>query len=276
MFAALSEVLERHGVFGGSKNLGLSNALISIDSLEALPPSGSARSDPDPRGARHRTRTDRARAGRRNSPWRFPPRRRDCARDSPDIAETGANVGAWGTTAVRARDGCAGRYTEPQLLPMPRPPRGLYSAAYHGPPCRSRNRAQSFHGNNVRRIRLAVARPSITLAAHAGGEVRLTLWSPFDDALVEGCRVAAASGRRSARDRADISALAEECRLSEPRCSRNCSLIAPRPARCFTRPDSVAQRRIRRSSCRNGKPATARAVTIRPIRPEDVELERES
>ena len=50
---------------------------------------------------------------------------------APNIVETGANVGRWGTPALRVMVGelaLAGV----QVLPMPRPPAGLLSAAWQG------------------------------------------------------------------------------------------------------------------------------------------------
>jgi hypothetical protein len=73
-----------------------------------------------------------------------------------------------------------------QLLPMPRPPAGIYSAAYAGRRAGLEAAFNLFMSNSVRRIRMAVGDPSVTLSAHESGEIRIALWTPFDDAMVEG------------------------------------------------------------------------------------------
>jgi hypothetical protein len=102
-----------------------------------------------------------------------------------------------------------------QVLPMPRPPLGLYTAAQSGRRAALETAFNLFMSNAVRRFRLTLGDPAVTLSSHEGGELRVTLWTSLDDSMVEGFRWPL----HPADDFEDIertmTSLILECRLGE-------------------------------------------------------------
>ena len=213
--AVIAGVLEHHGVFGGSRNLGLSNALCDIAALEALAPSEALLGWNDPRVREIAPAPIEVLRGSEEVHVRFLLGAAISPAHAPSITETGSNIGAWGTPALRAM---AAQLATPnvQILPMPRPPAGLYSAAYAGRSAGIEAAFNLFMSNSVRRFRSSVGDPSVTLSAHEGGDIRIALWTPFDDAMVEGFRWPLhPADDLDAIERA-IAAMLEECHLPEP------------------------------------------------------------
>ena len=211
----LRGVFEANGVFGASRSVGLANALCSIDALEALPPSAVLRGWEDARIRHLPPEPIHVARGVEAVHVRFLPGAAVVPPHAPDIVETGANVGAWGTAALRAM---AAQLATPevQILPMPRPPSGLHTAAYVGRRAGIEAAFNLFMSNSVRRIRMAVGDPELTLSAHAGGELRITLSTPLDDALVEGFRWPLHPADDLGEIERTVVQLAAECRLDEP------------------------------------------------------------
>jgi hypothetical protein len=75
---------------------------------------------------------------------------------------------------------------EVQLAALPRPPEDLVHAPHAGRHAQLATALHLFASNALRRFRLAVGDPVAIVSAHEGGEIRLTLSSPFADDLVEG------------------------------------------------------------------------------------------
>lgn len=213
--AGLARVLEEHGVFGASRNLGLSNALCSIEALEGLRPSAILQWSQADRARDIPPAPIEVTRGAEAVHVRFLVGAAIAPAHAPDIVEAGANIGRWGTPALRAM---AAQLAVPdvQILTMPRPPAGLYSAAYAGRRAGIETAFNLFMSNTVRRFRMVVGDPSATVSAHAGGELRITLANPLDDALTEGFRWPL----HPADDLQDIErtivSMIGECRLGEP------------------------------------------------------------
>jgi len=101
-------------------------------------------------------------------------------------------VGRWGIplAAALARDiGAPGV----AVLALPRAPAGLVPALWQGRVAQREVSAQLFASNAIRRLRAAVGEPQAVLSVHGpladgGGEVRLSLSSPFDPREAEGFR----------------------------------------------------------------------------------------
>jgi hypothetical protein len=211
----LARVLGEHGAFGASRNVGLSNAMCAIEALETMHPStvldwsrdGSLRDIPPAPISVAR--------GVEEVHLRFLIGAAVASIHAPDIVETAANIGTWGTPALRV---VAKQLAVPdvQLLPMPRPPAGIYTAAYAGRRAAIEAAFNLFMSNSVRRIRMAVGDPELTLSAHAGGELRVTLSTPLDDSLVEGFRWPLHPADDLDEIEGTIARLAAECRLDEP------------------------------------------------------------
>jgi hypothetical protein len=177
---ALARVLEAGGVFGGSRNLGLSNALVSVEALERLKPSEVLRMSGAPDLRDMAPSPIQVVRGLEEVHMRFVLGAAVAPAHAPDVVETGANVGKWGTPALRAMAAQLATVGV-QILPMPRPPAGLMSAAWHGRRAGVETAFNLFVSNTVRRFRSSVGDPH-------GARGRLPLAAP--------------SRRRSRRDRA--------------------------------------------------------------------------
>jgi len=216
--AAIASILEEKGVFGASRNLGLGNALVSIEALERLRPSeilewsrapGTRDVPPAP--------IELAR-GAEEVHVRFLLGAAIAPAHLPDIVETGANVGAWGTPALRAMSAqlaAAGV----QVLAMPRPPAGLYTAAFSGRRAGIETGFNLFMSNAVRRFRMTVGDPAVSVSSHAGGELRITLSTVLDDSLVEGFRWPLHPADDLEEVEAAVVSMIRECRLPDPHCA---------------------------------------------------------
>jgi hypothetical protein len=101
-------------------------------------------------------------------------------------------VGPWGIplAAAMARDiGAPGV----SVLVLPRAPQALVPALWSGRVAQREVSAQLFASNAIRRLRASVGEPQAVLSVHGpldggGGEVRLSLSSPFDPREAEGFR----------------------------------------------------------------------------------------
>jgi hypothetical protein len=214
----LARVLEAGGVFGPSRNVGLGAALASIEAIEAITPSELLR------WTENRELRD------------VPPAPIELARGAeevhvrlllgaaivpataPDIAETGSNVGMWGTPALKAM---RAQLATPgvEILPMPRPPAGLYSAAYAARRAGIETAFNLFVSNTLRRFRGIVGDAQVNVSAHEGAELRVTLWTPLDDGLLEGFRWPLHPADDLDEIERTIRVMISECRLEEPHVS---------------------------------------------------------
>jgi hypothetical protein len=212
---SLARVLEAGGVFGASRSLGLGNALVSIETLEALRPSEVMRMSSTPALRDMAPAPIAVERGVEEVHVRFLLGAAIAPAHAPDIVETGANVGKWGTPALRAM---AAQLAAPgvQILPMPRPPAGIMSAAWHGRRAGVETAFNLFVSNTVRRFRSSVGDPQVALSSHAGGELRVTLSTPFDDALVEGFRWPLHPADDLGEVERAITSMLQECRVGDP------------------------------------------------------------
>ena len=211
----LARVLEQHNVFGPSRNLGLSNVLCAIEALESLSPVEVLHGWENPRVRGVQPAPIHVVRGVEEVHLRFLIGAAVAPAHTPDIVETGANIGAWGTPALRAM-GAQIATPNVQILPMPRPPAGLYTAAYIGRRAGLETAFNLYTSNTVRRFRRAVGDPAVTLSSHATGEVRVTLWTPLDDAMVDGFRWPLHPADNLEEIERSITSMLRACRLPEP------------------------------------------------------------
>lgn len=186
-------LLEQFGAVGPTRNFGMGNALCAVESLEALSPAGLWR-------ARHDPQSRDLLAGLPPAPISVEPGREQVhlrfligagvtPADVPSLAETASNISAWGMPLTRE---LARQLAQPglEILPMPRPPQSLIRAAHVGRCAQLEAALSLFLGNTLRRMRAAAGEPQAVLSAHrvagGGGELRLSLSSPFDESLLEG------------------------------------------------------------------------------------------
>lgn len=213
--AVVTALLAEHGAIGPTRNFGLSNALVALETLERLSPlevyrrcrDATAPPDLPPADIAFEPRSERVHL-------RFLIGAGFSSPAAPPFVETAANIGAWGMPLTRA---LAAQFAQPgvELLPMPRPPVRLLAAAHAGRAAQLGAAFNLFTANSLRRLRLAVGDPAAVLSAHDNGELRATFSTPLDESLHEGFRwpldrlddVAAIEG--------EMLALLAECRVGD-------------------------------------------------------------
>jgi len=195
---ALATTLREHGALGGSQTFALANALVSADAIDLrmlpelfrwqqLPESTSA--DFSPRLLMR-------------SPFSFPAGREGVhlrflvgsalARPDVDLLAD-ADSGAWGVpfTKELSRQLAVAGTTVLALASVPQPP---LVAVRAGRAAQREVGAQIFASNAIRKIRATVGEPTAIISAHhaqdapGGGELRLSLSSPFAPRDAEGFR----------------------------------------------------------------------------------------
>ena len=196
----LAAILRDHDALGGNKTFALSNALIAVDAIDVarlpeilawcrLPDTPAAGMALPPRALSP-------------SPMSYPAGHEAVhlrfiagvaiARPGADVTAD-VRVGKWGVPFARelaAQLAPAGT----SLLALPRAPQRLLPAVAEGRAARRDVAAQIFASNALRRFRSAVGEPNAVISAHratdapGGGELRLSLSSPFDAKAAEGFR----------------------------------------------------------------------------------------
>jgi hypothetical protein len=225
---ALCTLLREHHALGGTSTFALGNALVGADALvlERLPALLA-----------HARAHSQAAAPGAFAPIALPP--------SP-IAVAGAQesvhlrylVGAAVTRALQAFDNVeVGRWATPMakmlardlavegatVLPLPRAPTLLAPALVRGRAAQREISAHVFASNALRRLRIASGEPSAVLSAHrtteaaSGGEVRLSLSTPFATAAAEGFRYPLEPQDRVADVVRMLVGLLAECRVDDVR-----------------------------------------------------------
>lgn len=220
----VTALLEQHGVFGARRNVGLGNALCSLETLDSL----------RPRLLRQwaaQLRTGAAPLELEGSGFDIAPGREQvCLRflvgasvvpaHVPAVTETGSNIGAWGVPMTKL---LAGQLAQPALevLPLARPPVALYLASDAGRAAQIELAFSLFLSNAVRQMRMAVGDPTVVLSAHqlenGGAEWRTSLSSPFDESLLEGFRWPLYPPDDVSEIYNKINELFKECRLTDVR-----------------------------------------------------------
>jgi hypothetical protein len=214
--AAVTALLEQHGVLGSGCNFGLGNALCSMETLEALRPrllrlwAAQLRTGGAPLELAGSTII--VAPGREQVYLRFLVGASVVPAHVPSITETGSNVGAWGMplTKLLAQPGL-------DVLPIPRAPVALYLAADAGRAAQIELAFSLFLSNAVRQCRMAAGDPSVVVSAHRtdehGAEVRVSLSSVFDESLLEGFRWPLYPADDIKEIVNKINMLCDECRL---------------------------------------------------------------
>jgi hypothetical protein len=109
------------------------------------------------------------------------------------------------------------------VLPLPRPPQAPLLALQHGRAAQREVGAQLFASNAIRRFRARVGEPSAVISAHrcaaapGGGELRLSLSSPFDPRQAEGFRCPLFPSDRAIDVATMLLDLLRDCRVTDVR-----------------------------------------------------------
>ncbi len=196
----LAAILRDHHALGGNETFALGNVLVAADAIDIrrlpemltwqrLPDSQSTRISLPPRileptplafVAGHETVHLRFLIGSAITQPGIDP--------VPD-----SSVGLWGTPlALELSRQLAGGAAS--VLALPRAPQSLLSAVRQGRVAQREVSAQIFASNAIRKLRASVGEPSAVISAHhaadalQGGELRLSLSSPFEPREAEGFR----------------------------------------------------------------------------------------
>jgi hypothetical protein len=219
---ALAAILREGRAFGGSETFGLATALTGADAIDvpALPAllarmraggRGSLDLAPAPIAIREASERVHLRfiAGAVLAPRRVDP-----------LAEP--NVGAWGIALARAiADALHARGAT--LLALPRPPQRLVPAMQSGRAAQREVSAQLFAANAIRKFRASRGEPTAIISAHraagapGGGELRLSLSSPFAPEEAEGFRCPVYPYETVQDVGAMLQALMRDCRVADLR-----------------------------------------------------------
>lgn len=220
---ALADLLQRHGALGPSRSVGFGNALVSLATLELLPPSTFCEWDVAP------------------AAWRLPralePEPVDIPvgehvhlrfllgaaitpANAPTVAETAAHIGAWGMPLARAL-GAQLAVPGVDLLALPRPPMGVLRAGYAGRKAQLEVALNLFLSNAIKHCRAAAGDPVLVISVHeagaAGTELRVSLSSMFDETLLEGYRWPLHPLDDPNEIAQSVQELAADCRLTDVR-----------------------------------------------------------
>jgi hypothetical protein len=193
--AALVEILREHGALGGNQSFALANALVATAAIDLgqLPDllswSASAESALTARALEPAPIV--LTGGPETVHLRFLVGSALAAPDTDLLRRT--DVGKWGMPLAQALGRQAGA-PGITVLVLPRAPQSLLQAVRQGRAAQREVGAQLFAANAIRRLRAAVGEPTAVISAHRcpgavnGGEVRLSLSSPFDPREAEGFR----------------------------------------------------------------------------------------
>jgi hypothetical protein len=193
--AAVSALLEQHGVLGTGRTFGFGNALCDMETLDCLRPrllrqwAAQLRTGGAPLELAG-SASDIA-PGREQVVLRFLVGASVVPAHVPPVTDTGVGVGAWGIPLTKL---LAQQLAQPGLdvLPIPRAPVALYLASDAGRAAQIELAFSLFLSNAVRQFRLAVGDPSVVLSAHrtddGSAELRVSLSSAFDESMLEGFR----------------------------------------------------------------------------------------
>jgi hypothetical protein len=193
--ATLAGILREHGALAGNQNFALANALVSANALAIarLPELLAGRSLPDaPLPPRTLDAAPIELAGGHESVHLRFLLGTALAAAGADLLRDGT-VRTWGMPLAQA----LGRQLSSQGIPtlvLPRAPQPLSAALPLGRAAHREVAAQVFASNAIRKLRAAVGEPTAVVSLHragdaeGGGEVRLSLSSPFDPREAEGFR----------------------------------------------------------------------------------------
>jgi hypothetical protein len=113
--------------------------------------------------------------------------------------------------------------TRLSVLALPRPPQAPLLALQHGRAAQREIGVQLFASNAIRRFRARVGEPSAVISAHrcaaatGGGELRLSLSSPFDPRQAEGFRCPLFPPDRAGDVATMLLELLHDCRVTDVR-----------------------------------------------------------
>jgi hypothetical protein len=219
---ALAALLRGAGALGGSQTFGLANALVGADAID-VPQLGTLRAWQDL--AQHERRDlpplpIAVQAGQPSVHLRF-------------VVGSALVAGETGLPAITDLTGWAipfARELSRQLavpglsvLALPQSPQSPPAALQHGRAAQREVGAQLFASTAIRKLRAATGEPAAVISAHrcaaapGGGELRVSLSSPFDPRQAEGFRCPLFPTDNAGDIAAMLLDLVHDCRIGEVR-----------------------------------------------------------
>jgi hypothetical protein len=196
--AALAALLREHRALAGNLSFGLADVLAGVDAIDLpqLPALLEWERLPDALGGASASRALEPRplaftAGREAVYLRFLLGSALAAPGVEFLAET--EVGRWGVPLTRELGRQLGT-GQAAVLALPRAPGYPLPAVEQGQKAQREVSAQIFASNAIRKLRASVGEPSAVVSAHraagapGGGELRMSLSSPFEPRDAEGFR----------------------------------------------------------------------------------------
>ena len=193
--STLTAVLREHGALAGNETVALGNALVAADTLDVarLPELLALRAMAEAPAAPHALPPApiAVAAGAEGVHLRFLVGTLLAAPGADPMR--GTEVGKWGMPVAQALSRMLAAPGVP-VLALPRAPQPLVTALWQGRQAQREVGAQLFASNAIRKLRAATGEPTAVISVHrmdsppGGGEVRLSLSSPFDPRQAEGLR----------------------------------------------------------------------------------------
>jgi len=226
--AALSAMLREARAFGGSETFALSSSLVAADAIDvrALPALLARRALAQRDDELAFAALDLAPAPIRVEPGL----ERVHLRFIPGVILTpphadplaASTIGRWGLAFANA---IAKALDAPgaSLLALPRPAQGFVGAVQSGRAAQREVSAQIFASNAIRKFRASLGEPTAIVSAHrapdapGGGELRLSLSSPFAPKAAEGLRCPLYPYETVQDVGAMLDALLRDCRVADVR-----------------------------------------------------------
>ena len=220
--AEVHALLERQGAVGATRNFGLSAELTPLEALEHIRPSLVFRWNAAYTGGAMHGMAGAAievAPGREQAHLRFLLGAGITPAHLPSFLEPAADLGRWGSLFTRtlarqlAQSGL-------ELLPLARPPGTLLEAAPRGRRAVLETAFPLFASHALRTCRMAAGEPAVIVSAHREGqaaEVRISVSSMLDDALLEGFRWPLHPLDELGEIASSIADLLEGCRVGDVR-----------------------------------------------------------
>ena len=193
--AAIAGILREHGALAGNQSFALANALVAAGAIDLaqLPDmlTMSALRETEALARALEPAGITLSGGPETVHLRFVVGSAVAAPGADVLRDSG--VGKWGIPVAQAlgRELAAPGVS---VLALPRAPQSLLHAVQQGRAAQREVGAQLFATNAIRKLRASVGEPTAVISAHRvpaainGGEVRLSLSSPFDPREAEGFR----------------------------------------------------------------------------------------
>jgi hypothetical protein len=223
--ARIAAILREHRALGGSETFALAPALIASDAFDLARLPKLLAWQRQPAGGRidhldlHPTPIA-TKAGLEGVHLRFLTGIALAARGADLLRETGTAAWAMPLAKELVQQLAGQGYS---VLALPRAAQSPLAALQQGRAAQRDIGAQLFASNAIRRLRASVGEPSAVISAHhcvaapGGGELRLSLSSPFDPRRAEGFRCPLFVGDRAVDVARMLADLMRDCRVSDVR-----------------------------------------------------------